>query len=351
MQRIRYSVNVLNLSTEFKYFTSQKCNRFAFLQQWMQMLDIPFSVVSIGNLNHLFVEFPEHFYTPFFRTKTVIVHFDRATLDSQLSDTDFNPGANDNSAAVYQVLLWVKRLLNKTVTSNSTAKTDTQLSKNLQYNIRVVFSDGEELAGKNAGSFGLAKYFIEHHLAGNGTSEALYNDIYVLDGCGRGDILTVSTAGKFLKTSSFFLKRFNNLYNTCCNLCRLSNPETWVTLPIPYGDNAGFIANGIPAIMLTVLPKDEATNYLKHLQIDKDFSRAVMNHEISMHGSGMRPESLKKLQKLGDDPAKALLLSEKLPKTWRIMHTEFDTISTLNEEAFTVMSRFLDALALSFIPV
>jgi hypothetical protein len=342
---------MVNLPKEFADFTSHTCNRFEFLQKWMQMLDIPFKVVTIGTLHHIFVQFPQRFYTPLFRTKTVIVHFDRAPLASQSSSEEYNAGANDNSAAVYQVLLWVKRLLDATITRNLNEKQNVRLSQNVQYNIRVVFSDGEELAGKNAGSFGLAEYFIEHRLAGNGATQSLYNDIYVLDGCGRGEILAISTAGKFQKASSFFLHRFDSLYENCCNLSRISNPESWVTLPIPYGDNAGFIANGIPAIMLTVLPKDEATSYLRQLQIDKKFSKAVMNHEISMHGSGMRPESLEKLRSLGKDPAKSLLLSEKLPKTWRIMHTEFDTTSTLNEEAFMVIKRFLDALALSFIPV
>ncbi|OJF76230.1 MAG: hypothetical protein BKP49_08810 [Treponema sp. CETP13] len=336
---------MVKLPLEFFEFIKQSCNRFEFLQKWLQKMDIPFSVVRIGDLNHIFVQFPSSHHSPVFYTKTVIVHYDRALLKTS-NPKEYNPGANDNSAAVYQTLLWINRLIHGSIDK----KNDTIKTKNtLPYNVRVIFSDGEEHAGKEAGSFGLAEYFLKNKMAGKNAT--IKNDIYVLDGCGRGEVLTVSTAGKFQKASRYFSTQYSTLFEKCCNLARKASSESWVTLPVPYGDNAGFIANGIPAIMITMLPKEESTLYMRQLQKDRKFSEAVMNHSIIMHGGGVSAEGLKKLRSNGTDPAKALLLSEKLPKTWRMMHTQFDTADMLSEEAFSVMERFLDILALSFMPV
>ncbi|HZK19213.1 MAG TPA: M28 family peptidase [Treponemataceae bacterium] len=327
------------MSSNFLDFVSPDCDRLLFLQKELQKMNVSYTIVKIGELQHIFVHFPQSFYSPLFHTKTLLVHYDRAPLNNE-SKTKYNQGANDNSAAVYQTLHFIKRLTNGTVGPGL---------KNRPHNIKIVFTDGEELPGTSAGSFGLAKYFIQNGLVCQ-NDKGLVNDIYVLDGCGRGTVLGVSTAGKNQKASPRFARSFDQLYANCCTLAKNASPESWVRLPIPYGDNAGFIAHGVPAVMLSVLPQDEATKYLRQLQKDKSFATAVMNHEIVMHGGGLNPESIKKMRSLGEDPAKALLLSEKLPQTWRMMHTEFDTKEMLNKEAFELMERFLDVLAFNLVP-
>ena len=83
-----------------------------------------------------------------------------------------------------------------------------------------------------------------------------------------------------------------------------------------------------------------------------------MTHGVAAHGAGFLSLSsssgsssaapmLENMRKAGIDPAEALLLSEKLPRTWRIMHTEFDNEACLTMQSFKIMERFLDLLALS----
>ena len=133
---------------------------------------------------------------------------------------------------------------------------------------------------------------------------------------------------------------------------------------MPYGDNAGFLACGIPAVALTVLPADEAAVYMRQLQKDRDFAQAVMNRGVAAHGAGFLSAGLsagsgtekkitaalspaEELRKKGIDPAQALLLSEKLPRTWRLMHTMLDDEASLTPQSFALMERFLNLLALS----
>ena len=341
------------------------------MQNWLTAEGIPFTPVVTGESVHLYVNFPSTAYNPLFKVKTILVHYDRALG----ADGSFiTPGANDNSAAVYQVLCLAKRLL-----SGSLA-----LSGGV-HNVRIFFTDGAELGtgskvstariasgspafasnraaggfygtrsvssgAKAQGAFALASLFkklgIEH------------DDVYVVDGCGRGEVLTVSTAGKDSPASASFVRRFNALFEHTCALAKQASLNKWISVPVPYSDNAGFLASGIPAVAVTMLPSDEASVYMRQLQKDKTFARSVMTHGVAAHGAGFLSSSssaglssaaatVEKLRKAGIDPAEALLLSEKLPRTWRIMHTEFDNEACLTMQSFKIMERFLDLLALS----
>ncbi|MFI3256997.1 MAG: M28 family peptidase [Spirochaetales bacterium] len=331
------TVNMDFLPTDFEDFLAPDCNRFIFLQNLLKKLSIPFSILTLENCNHICIQFPSHSYNPMFKMKIVLVHYDRAV--SARGDY-ITPGANDNSAAVYQVLHWAKKLLDDSITQPGKI-----------HNIRIFFTDGEELASaKEQGSFGLAS-----HLKRPGRNN---DDVFVLDGCGRGDVLAVSLAGKNSPASASFTRQFNSLFERACNLVKEASGEKWITIPVPYSDNAGFLACGIPAVALTVLPSEEATAYMRHLQKDKKFARAVMTNGVVSHDAGFLrlgferdKNTVAKLRELNIDPADALLLSEKLPRTWRIMHTEYDNSGSLTREAFVLTERFLDCLALHKVPV
>ena len=247
------------LPEEFFQFIAPECNRGEFLQQWLSKCDIPFSVISIDGKNHIYIKFTSNAYNPMFRMKTVLVHYDIA---------ENTPGANDNSAAVYQVMLWISQLM----------------LESKAHNVRVFFTDGEEMCGRpedgtnsinenvnTQGAFGIAQLFKKLGITND--------DVFVLDGCGRGDILCISTAGKDSRASIQFQKKFASLYEKTCVMARTASPEKWVTIPVPYSDNAGFLACGIPAVALTVLPKEEVTVYMRQLQKDRSFIKAVMNHK------------------------------------------------------------------------
>ncbi|MGI5173456.1 M28 family peptidase [Treponema sp. OMZ 840] len=324
------------LPSEFKDFILPDCNRRLFLEEALRKSALDFYPITIGSCVHLCVQFPSASYNSLFKVKTVLVHYDRA----QGEDGSFiTPGANDNSAAVFQVLAFARRLRNGLLIPGGGA-----------HNMRLIFTDGEELGGFVSedsssaavqGAFGLASLFKKLGITND--------EVYVLDGCGRGDVLAVSTAGKNSKASSGFVKRFDNLYEHTCALAKEASSGNWISVPVPYGDNAGFLACGIPAVALTVLPSDEASVYMRELQRDKNFERAVMNRGVAAHGAGFLYDinSAAGLRRAGIDPAEALLLSEKLPRTWRMMHTQFDDEASLTAQAFKIMEKFLNLLALS----
>ncbi len=318
------------LPDDFNSFIEPSCDRLAFLRLYLEKMGIPFSVIPLDNCNHIYIQFPERTYNPMFKMKTIIAHYDRAVSDNGEYIT---PGANDNSAAVFQVLLWAKRIL------------DAPVHRSNACNVRIFLTDGEEIGNaQNQGAFALAGLFKKMRLSND--------DVFVLDGCGRGDVLAVSNAGRSTKASAMFIKRFDELFEKTCKLARDSAKGNWITIPVPYSDNAGFIANGIPAVALTVLPSDEASLYMRNLQRDKNLSNAIMTKGVAAHGAGFlamdsqsTSASIAALRDANIDPAEALLMSEKLPRTWRMMHTEHDSGASLTEQAFIIMAKFLDNLA------
>ncbi len=318
------------LPEEFDTFVASDCDRFAFLKNYLTKHEIPFTVIPIDDCNHIYIQFPERTYNPMFKMKTVIAHYDRAIGDNGEYIT---PGANDNSSAVFQVLLWAKRIMNSPIHIANAS------------NIRIFLTDGEEMgSAQTQGAFALATLFKRMRLAND--------DVYVLDGCGRGDVLAVSNAGRSSKAPLAFIKKFDELFEKACKLAREASKGKWITIPVPYSDNAGFIANGIPAVALTVLPSEEASLYMRNLQKDKNLSNSVMTKGVAAHGAGFltmdsrsSASAIASLREANIDPAEALLMSEKLPKTWRMMHTEHDNVANLTEHAFLTMARFLDALA------
>lgn len=286
------------LPLEFAEFLKPNCNRFEYLKSWITKLEIPFTVLPIESKNHIFINFPKSCYSPLFKTKTLLVHYDRV---------ENTPGANDNSAAVCQVLIWAKKIYNSPIV----------------HNLRIIFTDGEELGcTKDQGAYGIASLYKKLGIS--------QDEVFVLDGCGRGDILVVSTAGKNLKIKGNYQSAFEALYNKAISLATKTSPNKWITIPVPYGDNAGFIACGIPAVAITVLPAEEATVYMRQLQKEKTFSRTVLDRKVGTKFS---------------EKAKNLIEKEKLPWTWRSMHTKYDDIPILSQEAFILMDRFLDNLA------
>ena len=275
-------------SDEFKEFLEPQTDRTEWIQKKLLDSGIDSCVLKLGEQKHIYVKFPLSSYNPLFKIKTILVHYDRIGI-----------GANDNSAAVYQVIKWVQKL-------------NTQLDF---HNIRIIFTDGEEIGfdseNKNfQGALGIASIFKRLGLTND--------DIYAIDSCGRGDVLVVSSTGKN-SGSKDFTKKFNILYENTIELAKKSCPEKWVTIPVPYSDNASFVAMGIPAIAITLLPKTEATSYMRELQKNHKLNNDVVN----------RSETSKDI----------------LPLTWKMMHTDQDCIENLTIESWSVMENFLDTLA------
>ena len=279
------------LLPEFSDFIASDADRCKFLTSWLDAHNIDCTLIPIDGSKHIYINFHSQFYDPRFRMKTILVHYDRAPN---------SPGANDNSAAVFQVLAFLERL--------KTFKT--------AHNMRVFFTDGEEMGAlggvSDQGAYGIAVRFKKIGI--------MNDDVLAIDGCGRGDVIVISTTGRKSPGTEIFKRRFNDLYERTIELAQQVSPQKWVTAPVPYSDNAAFIASGIPAVAVTMLPREEATALMRNVQRDKSFENALLNHSVAN--------------------------TDLLPMTWRFMHTPFDAPESLTPESFELMEKFLDALAL-----
>lgn len=255
----------------FKDFIAADCDRLSFIQKFLNKEGLDTAVLPMEGKNHIYVKFPQKHYNPQFRIKTLIAHYDRIGI-----------GANDNSAAVFMMMQWAGSLLKV-------------YDKGGFHNIRLIFTDGEELgAGGVAeqGAFPLAQVFRKLGIT--------HDDIYVFDCMGRGNvpILTQTLLPKGL--SPKFVKDFSALGKRAQNLISLAGNGKWFTLPCNYSDNASFIANGLPAAAITILPSEDVD----------------------------------------------LVLKGETPETWKRFHTPADNFESLTPQAFELTFRILNQLAM-----
>lgn len=288
-------------SSELEQYVAPDCDRLAFLQDYLARRDVQTSVVPVNGRKHLYVNFPTGAYNPSFKIKTIITHYDRVPN---------SPGANDNSVCDLAVADFAVRLRQRFLRGGT-------------HNVRIFFTDGEEL-GENGvaeqGAFGLAELFRKLGIT--------KDDVYVFDACGRGTVPVLAQAGLDAKVSGSFKKQFFSLYERTQKLLREVSPQSWMTLPVPYSDNAGFLACGIPAVAITFLPADEATDYARELMRDKTLEKVVMNCD--------RADS--------SDMPYHFEYVEKMPMTWRLFHTEYDNLLSLTAESQPLLAKILDAL-------
>ena len=302
----------MNISSDFDTFNSDSfqkyiasdCDRLSFLQNYLSERGVSSSVIPLGEKKHLYVNFPSTAYNPMFKIKTIISHYDRVAG---------SPGANDNSFANFVL-----------------ADFASTLCKSRQvHNVRIFFTDGEELGAEGVssqGAFALADLFRKLGIVND--------DVYVFDACGRGEVAILARAGLDSKIAGQFKKKFLDLYERTQNLLRKSMPNSWMTLPVPYSDNAGFLACGIPAVAITFLPKDEVSFYYSNLMADKNLEKAVMNCRIDSEPKNATDLSIQKFKYI-----------EKMPKTWRLFHTEYDNYLSLTSESYALIKKILMQIA------
>lgn len=288
---------------QFLEYIAPGCDRLSFLQNYFLKNGVGTSVVSLQGKKHLYVAFPAHSYNPVFKLKTIICHYDRVPG---------SPGANDNSAANLVLASFATELFRS----------------RKAHNVRIFFTDGEEL-GENGvasqGAFALADLFRKLGIVSD--------DVYVFDACGRGSVAVLARAGLNSVVSADFRTHFSDLYRRTENMLRSVFPNSWMTLPVPYSDNAGFLACGIPAVAITFLPKEEAFVYYKNLMADKNLEKSVMNSR-----TGSRSAAAKR-------SAGGYAHTEKLPATWRMLHTEMDSYENLTPESFKLLYNLLKEIA------
>ena len=289
---------------DFQKFIAPNCDRRQFILDMLKDFGVPAVPLSLEGAHHILVKFPPAAYNPQYKMKTVLAHYDRV---------DTSPGANDNSAAVFQIIYWARRLLRFPGF----------------HNVQIIFSDGEEMGGSEGvseqGAFGIATKFRSLGLT--------QQDVYAFDCCGRGDFVILSQAGKG-KGSISFQRQFNSLVERTEDLIKSVAGRKWAPLPVPYSDNAGFLACGIPAVAITLLPAQEVVSYPRELKQHPGLQAAVMK---SSQGQDVGARKIK--------PLEPYQVQEKMPMTWRLLHTEYDNLASLTPESFPLMEALLDALA------
>ncbi len=302
--------STLPASSTLEAFLSQGIDRALFISAWLRARDIPHSVVPLAGRKHVVIRFEQGAYNPLFRMKTLVAHYDRA---------EGTPGANDNSAACFQLMLLAERL----------ARGEGVSAHGGTHNVRIIFTDGEEAAGTKGvagqGAYALGSGFRKLKMTDD--------DVYVLDATGRGDVLVLSTACVSKKKPGVLDARLAALHESAAKVAQAASPSSWMTLHTPYSDDAGFLAAGIAAQVVTVLPRAEA----------ETLTRAIADAKPA--GEIEKMISLNRRIPAGSP------LERVIPETWRLMHTEGDSAPTLTSDAFVLMARFLDALASSLSPV
>ena len=258
------------IPSAFKDFIAPDCDRAAFIQNYLNQAGLEAPVLQMEGKNHIYVKFPQTQYNPMFRIKTVIAHYDRIGI-----------GANDNSAAVFCLMEWAAQIA--------------KITGGQFHNIRLIFTDGEELGAAGGvsqqGAFPLAQVFRRLGITND--------DIFVFDCMGRGDVPILTQTILPHKAPSKFVKQFAALEQRAATLLQSSANGRWFNLPCNYSDNASFIANGIPAVAITMLPSTEVSAAVQGLQ----------------------------------------------PQTWQLLHTLDDNLASLTPQSFEIFYNILNNLA------
>jgi hypothetical protein len=266
------------------------------------------------------------------------------------------PGALDNSAACLQLLRFVtasQRPGTGPGLRNSQGRITGKIPE--VFNTVAVFTDHEELSGASVsgqGAFALGKAF-----AGLGYGLPL---VLSLDVTGRGDALVLSSScsglaemprmraeedrvsradGKnhadgdnkgrdgVVRTAGHQRVLIPPIHEAlaaevedlAASLGRhLAGRMPVYHLPVPFGEDIGFMLAGVPALVCTVLPRHEA-------------------EELS--GLGGLPQWASPVE-----PDRCM------PSTWSALHGPDDTVELYTDTAFSLMERFLERVATLKVP-
>ena len=285
-------------SDVFVEFLKRGINRHDFIVSFLKERGVSSSSISFSTGRHILVNYPKQNYNTRYKQKIFIAHYDR------LEGTE---GANDNSAAVFILMNFALYL--------STI--------NFSHNIKIIFTDGEE-AGREGlifqGSYKLALGLRELNMEDS--------DIYIYDMCGRGDTLIFSLSGIYGRDRQKIAPLLD-FHNQALSYAIEAGIKS-SSLITAYSDNAGFIAAGLKAQLITVLPYEEVNILKKHLENPKDqiFSNSLI-------------DSILKNKRIDETS----LFSSIIPNTWQKMHTPFDTLETLTDFSYNLVMNYMKIVA------
>ncbi|MDR0909818.1 MAG: M28 family peptidase [Spirochaetaceae bacterium] len=196
-----------------------------------------------------------------------------------------SPGANDNGAAVFQ-LLKAALLLQK-----------------VNKPWLIVWTDKEELLPgeslKDQGSYGLAKRLIRKGMG--------YWPVFIFDATGIGDTLLISTMGDFLNSGLDLAPLRAKVMDTARAI-----GLPYILAPSPFSDDGGFLTAGMKAQTITLLPAAEATELKRRIDNEPGFANLLV---------AQKTELRRRL----------------LPQTWRGMNSPNDSYGKLTPKIFNKM--------------
>ena len=306
----------------FNAFLEPAADRCAFITARLAAQEIPYRTVTLQDKTHIVITYRQSAYNPRFKMKTLIAHYDRAAGTQ---------GANDNSAACIQLLLFAQTLL----------------QKRDAHNIRIIFTDGEEAGTdgiKNQGAYRLGQ--------GLRALSMQQDDIFVFDMCGSGDTLILSESGIYGRDTRKTAV-LSALHRRCRIYADAACRGRWLSLPTAYSDNAGLISAGLTAQVITVLPRAEAELLMRYMPHSAGTPLSGNVHSAGCHRSAVAEISANEsaaqaLQRCiitnahvpPDSPLAAVI-----PQTWQRMHTPQDRLETLTPQAFILVDKMLRYLA------
>ncbi len=281
---------------ELDAFCRHDADRFEVLTRSINRREILYKVIPLGQSKHILLPTPKMQEQKYYRI-TLTAHYDRV---------ENSPGANDNSAAVFQLLSFWEEMK----------------QEKLLHHTQILFTDKEELTGDmkatDQGSWMLAR-----HLNRLGINNILF---LVLDMCGIGDTLvwghSLHKAGLQIGNNSI-----SKAHNTLEKLLKKFSRDVDYGINPEFSDDLGLLLGGYPAIQISLLPRLEARELLKSASRETGETRR-------------------------DEPAKHReRMSKTTPETWQKKHTPFDTPESLEPRAFFLMRRLLRAIAHYRIPL
>ncbi|MDR2633835.1 MAG: Zn-dependent exopeptidase M28 [Treponema sp.] len=259
-------------------------------------------VITLSGNRHFFLSAPEQGPIqcwPPERHKIIILvaHYDRVA-DS--------PGANDNSAAVFELIEAALKLREDRVSS-----------------WLIIFTDKEELQPgegiRDQGSYTLAKGLRDIGFR--------HSRFYIFDACGSGDTLIISTMADYLMRSEQGLGIVKTRYlvgqlrNQALKTVRYLNMDRVRLIPTPFSDDAGFLRAGIAAQTITMLPSGEAAAFCSLVRQKPDFADVLVKREVQQSYN-----------------------TQLIPATWKHLNGPEDKYHRLTPQYFSQVVRFICAL-------
>jgi hypothetical protein len=290
----------------FLEFISPATDRFRFIVDRLTRLGLNPEIVSGGGARNIVASFAPAAGMADGGSLCLSAHYDRDRR---------SPGANDNSAACFELLEFCSDLLREPG----------------PHSTLVAFTDTEELAASSGyqaqGAYVLAAAFAGKPLPW----------VFSLDCCGRGDVLILSTSpySAFRLNGAApqipFIKLLDPLQAWTRGFLAARRPEAWRELPTPYSETLGYLAAGVPAVALTLLPRAEAELFARELAETPVIEHILLKREF-------RTEAGK------------LILSRALPETWRRLHGPTDDVASLEAGAFDLIRATLQEIKVARLP-